>query len=99
MVEVPSPAKDDVTGHVLDIGLTYKGMLRELRALELLAVGDVIWHVDPKQKVISTQWVSNAKAERVEERENHIVRCIENIPVYAGSKRQNIVGLDVSTRA
>ena len=68
-MEVPS-AKDAS----LDIGLTYEGMLRELRALESRAV-DVIWHVDPKQKVISTRWVSNAKAERVEGRDNHIVRC------------------------
>ena len=44
VVEVPSSAKDDVTGHVLDSGFTYEGMLRELRALESLAVGDVIWH-------------------------------------------------------
>ena len=124
VVEVPTSAKDDVTGHPLDIGLTYEGMLRELRALESLAVGDVIWHVDPKQKVISTRWVSNAKAERVEGRENHIVRCrvvardfaqgatasqlgisaatssaeaLRTFLFYAGSKRQNIVGLDVST--
>ncbi|OLQ05109.1 Retrovirus-related Pol polyprotein from transposon TNT 1-94 [Symbiodinium microadriaticum] len=75
VVEVPTVAKDDVNGHPLDIGLTYEGMLRELRALESLAVGDVIWHVDPKQKVISTRWVSNAKAERVDGKENHIVRC------------------------
>ena len=33
VVEVPTSAKDDVTGHPLDIGLTYEGMLRELRAL------------------------------------------------------------------
>ena len=124
VVEVPTSAKDDVTGHPLDIGLTYEGMLRELRALESLAVGDVIWHVDPKQKVISTRWVSNAKAERVEGRENHTVRCrvvardfaqgatasqlgisaatssaeaLRAFLFYAGSKRQNIVGLDVST--
>ena len=124
VVEVPTAAKDDVTGHPLDIGLTYEGMLRELRALESLAVGDVIWHVDPKQKVISTRWVSNAKAERVDGRENHIVRCrvvardfaqgatasqlgisaatssaeaLRTFLFYAGSKRQNIVGLDVST--
>ena len=84
----------------------------------------MIWHVDPKQKVISTRWVSNAKAERVEGRENHIVRCrvvardfargatasqlgisaatssaeaLRTFLFYAGSKRQNIVGLDVST--
>ncbi|CAE7823444.1 TY1B-NL2 [Symbiodinium sp. CCMP2592] len=123
-VEVPASAKDDVTGHLLDIGLTYEGMLRELRALESLAVGDVVWHVDPKQKVISTRWVSNAKVERVEGKENPLVRCrvvardfaqgataaqlgisaatssaeaLRTFLFYAGSKRRNIVGLDVST--
>ena len=45
-----SSSKDDVTGHSLDIGVTYEGMLRELSAIESLAVGDVIWHVDPLQK-------------------------------------------------
>ena len=124
LVEVPVCAKDDVTGQLLDIGLTYQGMLRELRALESLAVGDVIWHVDPKQRVISTRWVSNAKVERVEGKENPLVRCrvvardfaqgataaqlgisaatssaeaLRTFLFYAGSKRQNIVGLDVST--
>ena len=124
LVEVPASAKDDLTGHLLDVGLTYDGMLRELRALESLAVGDVVWHVDPKQKVISTRWVSNAKVERVEGKENPLVRCrvvardfaqgataaqlgisaatssaeaLRTFLFYAGSKRQNVVGLDVST--
>ena len=63
---------DDTNGGVLDVRLTYEGMLRELRALESLAVGDVIWEVDPKEKVISAGWVSNAKTERVDGRENHL---------------------------
>ena len=104
--------------------LTYEGMLRELSALESLAVGDVIWHVDPKQKVISTRWVSNAKLERIDGQERPLVRCrvvardfaqgataaqlgisaatssaeaLRTFLFYAGSKRQNVVGLDVST--
>ena len=75
VVEVPFSSVDDTNGGVLDVGLTYEGMLRELRALESLAVGDVIWEVDPKEKVISTRWVSNAKTERVDGRENQLVRC------------------------
>ena len=124
VVEMPSSSKDDVTGHALDLGLTYEGMLRELSALESLAVGDVIWHVDPKQKVISTRWVSNAKLERIDGQERPLVRCrvvardfaqgataaqlgisaatssaeaLRTFLFYAGSKRQNVVGLDVST--
>ena len=75
VVDVPFSSVDDTNGGVLDVGLTYEGMLRELRALESLAVGDVIWEVDPKEKVISTRWVSNAKTERVDGRENQLVRC------------------------
>ena len=75
VVEVPFSSVDDTNGGVLDVGLTYEGMLRELRALESLAVGDVIWEVDPKEKVISARWVSNAKTERVDGRENQLVRC------------------------
>ena len=124
VVEMPSSSKDDVTGHALDLGLTYEGMLRELSALESLAVGDVIWHVDPKQKVISTRWVSSAKLERIDGQERPLVRCrvvardfaqgataaqlgisaatssaeaLRTFLFYAGSKRQNVVGLDVST--
>ena len=97
VVEVPTSAKDDVTGHPLDIGLTYEGMLRELRALESLAVGDVIWHVDPKQKVISTRWVSNAKAERVEGRENHIVRCRVVARDFAQGATASQLGISAAT--
>ena len=75
VVEMPYSSVDDTNGGVLDVGLTYEGMLRELRALESLAVGDVIWEVDPREKVISTRWVSNAKTERVDGREHHLVRC------------------------
>ena len=124
VVEMPYSSVDDTNGGALDVGLTYEGMLRELRALESLAVGDVIWEVDPKEKVISTRWVSNAKTERVDGRENHLVRCrvvardfaqgataaqlgissatssaeaLRTFICYAGSKKRNIVGLDVST--
>ena len=124
VVEMPYSSVDDTNGGVLDVGLTYEGMLRELRALESLAVGDVIWEVDPREKVISTRWVSNAKTERVDGRENHLVRCrvvardfaqgataaqlgissatssaeaLRTFICYAGSKKRNIVGLDVST--
>ena len=124
MVEVPFSSVDNTNGGVLDVGLTYEGMLRELRALESLAVGDVIWEVDPKEKVISTRWVSNAKTEQVDGRENQLVRCrvvardfaqgataahlgissatssaeaLRTFICYAGSKKRNIVGLDVST--
>ena len=120
VVEVPFSSVDDTNGGVLDVGLTYEGMLRELRALESLAVGDVIWEVDPKEKVISR----NAKTERVDGRENQLVRCrvvardfaqgataaqlgissatssaeaLRTFICYAGSKKRNIVGLDVST--
>ena len=75
VVEMPYSSVDDTNGGVLDVGLTYEGMLRELRALESLAVGDVIWEVDPKEKVISTRWVSNAKTERIDGQEHHLVRC------------------------
>ena len=124
VVEMPYSAVDDTNGGVLDVGLTYEGMLRELRALESLAVGDVIWEVNPKEKVISTRWVSNAKTERLDGKENQLVRCrvvardfaqgataaqlgissatssaeaLRTFICYAGSKRRNIVGLDVST--
>ena len=75
VVEMPYSSVDNTNGGVLDVGLTYEGMLRELRALESLAVGDVIWEVDPKEKVISTRWVSNAKVERVDGKEHRLVRC------------------------
>ena len=46
LVEMPYSSVDDTNGGVLDVGLTYEGMLRELRALESLAAGDVIWEVE-----------------------------------------------------
>ena len=73
-VEVPSQAKDDIPGSLLDLGMTYDGMLREQKALESLAVGDVIWEVKPGEKTISARWVSNAKKERVDGKEIPLVR-------------------------
>ncbi|CAE7271324.1 RE2, partial [Symbiodinium sp. CCMP2456] len=74
-VQRPCASRDDVTEVELDLGLTYEGMVKELKALESLAVGDMMWHVDPKQRVISTRWVVAAKTERVEGKETPLVRC------------------------
>ena len=122
-LEIPSQSKDDVR-NLLDVEMTYDGMLRELKALESLGVGDVVWQVPPGKKVISARWVTNAKKVRVEGREVPLVCCrvvardfaqgasaaqlgitsptssAEALRVFlalAGSSRQNIVGLDVST--
>ena len=45
VVETPSHDKSDVAGTRLNIEMTSEGTLRELKALEYLAVGDVIWKV------------------------------------------------------
>ena len=45
VVETPSHDEHDVTGARLNIEMTSEGTLRELKALEYLAVGDVIWEV------------------------------------------------------
>ena len=44
-------------------------MLRELRALELLAVGDVVWSVDSKTKVMSTMGQCRKARENQRQRE------------------------------
>ena len=61
----------------LDLGLTDEGMIKELKALESLSVGDMMWTIDPKQRVISTRsrWVVAAKNERIDGKETPIVRC------------------------
>ena len=74
-VQRPCASRDDVTEVSLDLGLTYEGMIKELKALESLSVGDMMWHVDPKQRVISTRWVVAAKNERIDGKETPIVRC------------------------
>ncbi|CAE7547126.1 TY1B-ER1, partial [Symbiodinium microadriaticum] len=74
-VQKPCASRDDVTEVSLDLGLTYEGMIKELKALESLSVGDMMWHVDPKQRVISTRWVVAAKNERIDGKETPIVRC------------------------
>ena len=56
VVSRPSPARDDVTNASLDPGMTFDGMLRELKALESLKVGDVVWERS-NEKVITTTWV------------------------------------------
>ena len=97
VVEVPFSSVDDTNGGVLDVGLTFEGMLRELRALESLAVGDVIWEVDPKEKVISTRWVSNAKTERVDGRENQLVRCRVVVRDFAQGATAAQLGISSAT--
>ena len=53
----------------LDLELTYEGMIKELKALESLLVGDMMWTIDSKQRVISTRWVVAAKNERIDGKE------------------------------
>ena len=74
-VQRPCASRDDVTEVSLDLGLTYEGMIKELKALESLSVGDMMWTIDPKQRVISTRWVVAAKNERIDGKETPIVRC------------------------
>ena len=77
-VQRPCASRDDVTEVSLDLGLTYEGMIKELKALESLSVGDMMWTIDPKQRVISTRWVvaaKTAKNERVDGKETPIVQC------------------------
>ena len=74
-VQRPCVSRDDVTEVSLDLGLTYEGMIKELKALESLSVGDMMWTIDPKQRVISTRWVVAAKNERIDGKETPIVRC------------------------
>ena len=74
-VQRPCASRDDVTEVSLDLGLTYEGMIKELKALESLSVGDRMWTIDPKQRVISTRWVVAAKNERIDGKETPIVRC------------------------
>ena len=42
-VQRPCASRDDVTEVSLDLGLTYEGMIKELKALESLSVGDMMW--------------------------------------------------------
>ena len=74
-VQRPCVSRDDVTEVSLDLGLTYEGMIKELKALESLSVGDMMWTIDPRQRVISTRWVVAAKNERIDGKETPIVRC------------------------
>ena len=74
-VQRPCASRDDVTEVSLDLGLTYEGMIKELKALESLSVGDMMWTIDPKQRIISTRWVVAAKNERIDGKETPIVRC------------------------
>ncbi|OLP77436.1 Retrovirus-related Pol polyprotein from transposon TNT 1-94 [Symbiodinium microadriaticum] len=71
-VQRPCASRDDVTEVSLDLGLTYEGMIKELKALESLSVGDMMWTIDPKQRVISTRWVVAAKNERIDGKETPI---------------------------
>ena len=43
-VQRPCVSRDDVTEVSLDLGLTYEGMIKELKALESLSVGDDVDH-------------------------------------------------------
>ena len=74
-VQRPCVSRDDVTEVSLDLGLTYEGVIKELKALESLSVGDMMWTIDPRQRVISTRWVVAAKNERIDGKETPIVRC------------------------
>ena len=58
-LEIPSQSTDDVSGNLLGVEMTYDGVLRELKALESLGVGDVVWQVPLGEKVISARWVTN----------------------------------------
>ena len=71
----PIASRDDVSEVELDLGLTYQGMIKELNALESLAVGDLMWTIDPRRKVISTRWVVSDKTERVDGKETKLVCC------------------------
>ena len=74
-VQKPIVLRDDVSEVELDLGLTYQGMIKELNALESLAVQNLMWTIDPRRKVISTRWVVSDKTERVDGKETKLVRC------------------------
>ena len=112
-VQRPCASRDDVTEVSLDLGLTYEGMIKELKALESLSVGDMMWTIDPKQRIISTRWVVAAKNERIDGKETPIVRCRIvardystgpsasqlgiSSPTASGEALKLFLGLDVST--
>ena len=64
----PSYAKDDSSGKLLDADMTTEGMIKELKALDSLKVGDPLTKLEAdeyckehKIRILSTRWVSVGK--------------------------------------